>query len=206
MIAALVSTWFGLLLIGFALIYAAWIIQPGVFRQSDPAIPLGWGDAFYFSGVTLSTVGFGDEQPVHPLIRLVAVIESFSGVGVLSLSVAYVLEVYPILQRKAVLAVLLNEETGGQVAGLPLLARYLQVQNFEALADLLRTINLELLFLAEAHNRLPVLHYAPSGRSGAILLAGLAGRAEPGRGTALWDGRWPWSRLECGPPRAGTGG
>lgn len=160
MIAVLVVIWLCLLLIGFGLIYAAWITQPGVLRLPDSSGPPGWGDAMYFSGITLSTAGFGDEQPVHPLIRLIAVIESFSGVGVLSLSIAYVLEVYPVLQRQAVLAVLLNEETDGQVSGLPLLARYLQVQNFEALADLLRTINLELLFLAEAHRRLPVLHYA----------------------------------------------
>ncbi len=159
MIAALVTAWLGLLLVGFGLIYAAWIAQPGVLRVPDPATVPGWGDAFYFSGITLSTAGFGDEQPVHPLLRLVAVIESFSGVGVLSLSIAYVLEVYPVLQRKAVLAVLLNEETAGQVSGLPMLTRYLYPQNFEALADLLRTINLDLLFLAEAHRRLPVLHY-----------------------------------------------
>ncbi len=86
--------------------------------------------------------------------------EGFGGIAVLSMSIAYVLEVYPVFQRTRVLAVLLNEETAGQVSGLPLLARYLRSDNFEALAELLRTVNLEMLFLAEAHSRLPIMHYS----------------------------------------------
>ena len=160
MIMALVGVWIGLLLFAFAMIYAPWIDGPGAFRHPDGGTTPGWGDALYFSGVTLSTVGYGDIQPVHPLLRFVAVIEGFSGIGVLSLSIAYVLEVYPVLQRKGVLAVLLNEETDGQVQALPLLARYLRNGNFEALAGLLRLVNGELLLLAEAHRRLPILHYA----------------------------------------------
>lgn len=160
MIVALVAVWVLALLFGYGLIYAAWISIPGAFHAPVPANQLGWGDAMYFSGVTLVTTGYGDFQPLDPLLRVASVIEGFSGVGVLSLSVAYVLEVYPVLQRTRVLAVLLNEETAGQVHGLPMLSRYLRTGNFAALAGLLRTINLEILFLAEAHRRLPILHYS----------------------------------------------
>jgi hypothetical protein len=75
------------------------------------------------------------------------------------MTIAYVLEVYPVLQRKRSLAVLLNEETAGRLDGIPMLTRYLQHDNFAELATLLRTINLDLLYLAEAHRRLPVLHF-----------------------------------------------
>ena len=40
-----------------------------------------------------------------------------------------------------------------------MLTRYLRRDNFAELATLLRTVNLELLYLTEAHRRLPVLHY-----------------------------------------------
>ncbi len=159
MIVALVAAWVGLLVVSFGLIYSAWIGAPGVFRLPDGLTNPGWGDAFYFSGETLGTVGYGDFQPVHPLLRLVSTIEGFSGIAVISMSIAYVLELYPVLQRNGVLAVLLNEETAGQVSGLPLLLRYLRKGNFEALASLVQHINIDLLSLAEAHRRLPVLHY-----------------------------------------------
>jgi hypothetical protein len=159
MVAALVATWIGVLLLAFGLIYAAWIGTPGAFRVPAELGKPDWADALYFSGATLGTTGYGDLQPIDPLLRIAAVIEGFSGVAVLSLSIAYVLEVYPVFQRQQVLAVLLNEETAGRVQGLSMLERYLRNGNFEALAGLLRTINLELLFLAEAHRRLSLLHY-----------------------------------------------
>lgn len=159
LIVVLVGVWVTLMAVAFGLIYAAWIGVPGGFNIPEQGDAPGFADALYFSGVTLGTIGYGDFQPVHPLLRLASVVEGFTGVAVLSMSIAYVLEVYPVLQRKSVLAVLLNEETDGQVNGLPMLSRYLHTGNFEALASLLRMINLELLFLAEAHRRLPVLYY-----------------------------------------------
>ncbi|MDQ6693599.1 MAG: ion channel [Chloroflexota bacterium] len=160
LIVGLMASWVLLLLFAFGLIYAAWIAAPGAFRTTIGGSTPEWGDALYFSGITLATVGYGDFQPVHVFLRVVAIIEGFSGVAVISLSIAYVLEIYPIIQRKRVLAVLLNEETAGQVSALPLLVRYLRNNNFEALADLLRLINMEMLTVAEAHRRLPVLHYS----------------------------------------------
>jgi len=118
-----------------------------------------WADALYYSGVNLSTLGYGDFQPLNPVLRIVAMLEGFSGIAVLSMTIAYVLEVYPVLQRKRTLAVLLNEETAGRLDGIPMLTRYLRRDNFAELATLLRTINLDLLYLAEAHRRLPVLHF-----------------------------------------------
>jgi hypothetical protein len=160
MVAALMVAWLLMLFVGFGLIYSAWIDVPGAFRLPDGTTTPDWRDALYFSGVTLGTVGYGDIQPVEPWLRMAATVQGVSGIAVLSLSVAYILEVYPMLQRKAVLAVLLNEATDGQVDGLPLLARYLRGGRFEALASLLTRVNAELLTLAEAHRRLTVLHYA----------------------------------------------
>jgi hypothetical protein len=158
-IAAMGITWMAGLLLGFAAIFFPWIHDPeAIVRANDSNSP-AWLDALYYSGVNLSTLGYGDFQPLHPLLKLVAMTEGFSGIAVLSMTIAYVLEVYPVLQRKRTLAVLLNEETAGHLDGIPMLTRYLRRDNFAELATLLRTINLDLLYLAEAHRRLPVLHY-----------------------------------------------
>jgi len=159
MVAGLIALWIGLLLVAFGVIYAAWIDAPGAFKLPDPLIAPGWWDALYFSGVTITTTGYGDFIPIDPLLRLASILEGISGMAILSFSVAYVLGVYPSLQRQRVLAVLLNEETDGQVSGLPMLRRYLRRGDFGAMASLLTTINLEFLFLVEAHNRVPILHY-----------------------------------------------
>ena len=159
MFAAMVITWMLTLLLGFAAIFLPWIDDPQMIVRTNEASSPAWADAVYFSGINLSTLGYGDLQPLDPALRMVAMVESFSGIAVLSMTIAYMLEVYPVLQRKRALAVLLNEETAGRMDGIPMLTRYLRRDNFAELAVLLRTINLDLLQLAEAHRRLPVLHF-----------------------------------------------
>jgi hypothetical protein len=159
MVATMGVVWLLMLTLGFAAIFFPWIHDLQAMAHANPIMSPAWADAVYYSGVNLSTLGYGDFQPIHPALRFVAMVEGFSGIAVLSMTIAYVLEVYPVLQRKRSLAVLLNEETSGRLDGMPMLTRYLQRHNFAELATLLRTVNLELLYLTEAHRRLPVLHY-----------------------------------------------
>jgi hypothetical protein len=44
---------------------------------------LSWVDSFYLSGVTLSTVGYGDVHPVTDTGKVFTVFYIFSGVGVI---------------------------------------------------------------------------------------------------------------------------
>lgn len=159
MIAAMGLTWMAGLVLGFAAIFFPWIHDPEAISRANVNDTPAWLDAIYYSGVNLSTLGYGDFQPLHPVLKLVAMTAGFSGIAVLSMTIAYVLEVYPVLQRKRSLAVLLNEETAGRLDGIPMLTRYLRSDNFAELASLLRTVNLDMLYMAEAHRRLPVLHF-----------------------------------------------
>ena len=45
-------------------------------------------DAFYFSGVTLATLGYGDILPSHPLSRLLALYEVFLGILIIAVAIA----------------------------------------------------------------------------------------------------------------------
>jgi len=44
----------------------------------------GWGyvDSFYFTGVTMTTIGYGDLHPTTPLSKIFTVFFAFAGVGV----------------------------------------------------------------------------------------------------------------------------
>lgn len=49
----------------------------------------GLGDAWYFSGVVYFSVGFGDILPTSGALRLLTVLEAFSGLGTLGLVIGY---------------------------------------------------------------------------------------------------------------------
>lgn len=51
------------------------------------AHPGSFAEAFYFSGVTLSTVGYGDIVPRHSVSRFLALYEVFAGILILAVAV-----------------------------------------------------------------------------------------------------------------------
>ena len=157
-IIGLLVLWLALLILGFGLLYLPVIGDPGSFRWSGST--LGPGDAFYFSGVCLTSIGFGDIVPRSGWLRATAVAEGLSGLLVLGVAVTYVLSVYPILPLARVLASTLNEETGGEVDAVPMVRRYLSADSAEALATRCRDLATQVAMLTEAHTSHPVLFYA----------------------------------------------
>lgn len=163
-VAGQVLSWLLILLAGFALIYLPGMSTGsnaggrGAFRALGG--PLGWGDAFYFSGVCLTTVGFGDIVPLHGLLRAVSVAEGLTGLLVIGVAVIYVLAVFPVLPIASIVAMTLNEEADGQINGVPLVRRYLSVNAAEPLAQRCRDLATHIMTLSEAHTTHPVLFYA----------------------------------------------
>ncbi|MFH1752087.1 MAG: potassium channel family protein [archaeon] len=47
-------------------------------------------DSFYFTGVTLTTIGYGDLVPTHDLSKVFTVFFAFAGVGVVLLAITFV--------------------------------------------------------------------------------------------------------------------
>jgi voltage-gated potassium channel len=56
----------------------------------------GWSyvDAFYFSGVTLTTVGYGDITPTHAISKILTVFFALGGVGIVLYSVSIIAQKY----------------------------------------------------------------------------------------------------------------
>jgi hypothetical protein len=76
------------------------LVAPGAFASTSPAEPER-GRFIYFSFVTLSTVGYGDVTPVHPVARSLALAEALTG------------QLYPAI----LLGRLVSLATGGRPAG-----------------------------------------------------------------------------------------
>lgn len=102
---AAITTWAGLLVTGWALVY--WAHLPGGFAfgsSLQPAQRSDLLDAFYVSLVTAATLGYGDVLPTAGWLRVLAPLEAVLGFALLTAAVTWVLQVYPALTRRRALA------------------------------------------------------------------------------------------------------
>lgn len=97
-------SWAGTAVLGFALAYRPFV-PDGV--EADPALR---GDqpalltAVYLSLVALATLGLGDVVPRDPVLQIVLPVQALVGFVLLSAVIAWVLQLYPALTRRRVLA------------------------------------------------------------------------------------------------------
>lgn len=159
MLVGTIIFWILLYIHGFALLYLPVIHDAGAFRVDPDVGTTAAEDALYYSAVSFFTLGYGDIVAVHPVTRLLSVIEGACGLLTISFSVTYLLSIYPLITRKLTLATSLNEETAGRADGLALATRYVASGRFEVLAERLRMLHDELLLLGQSHGFYPVLYY-----------------------------------------------
>lgn len=108
-IALVVLTWGALAVLGWAMLYFAFM--PEGFAYSSELNPVRRSAAFdslYVSLVTIGTLGFGDIVPTSPWLRLLVPLESLFGFMLLTAAVSWVLQIYPALHRRRVLALQLS--------------------------------------------------------------------------------------------------
>ena len=151
-----------LLIGGFALVYyphmpAEFVVAEGVSRS-----PLA--DSFYYSGVTLTTLGYGDIVPRSKLMRFAAVCEAAAGLALVSLVIAYLIAVYGALERKRTVALSFYHQAdeGANVAGF--VAHHFVEGRFYGLVDVLRAAARDLQGLLESHVEHPIIHYFHAAR------------------------------------------
>ncbi len=163
--AAVIGMWASLAAIGWALIYLphlpnGFVPGPGVPEHSD------FAEALYISLVTLSTVGFGDIVPAHPLLRLVVALQAVTGFGLLTATVTWILQTYPALNRRRTLAHQLNlfREAAGPAGVLSLEPRH-AAGLLESMAGNVASVSIDLLAFHETYYfrevepaRLPARH------------------------------------------------
>ncbi|HZI17311.1 MAG TPA: potassium channel family protein [Pyrinomonadaceae bacterium] len=153
----LVATYIILLVVGFALIYYPHIAEG--FTHDHPHTGDLFDEALYFSGVTLTTVGYGDVAPVHSWMRALAVVEAASGFALISLSITYLLSVYSALERKRAFALSLYHQAGEGADASGLIAHHFVDGRFYGLREALRQATRDIQAMLESHIEHPVIHY-----------------------------------------------
>ncbi|GAA3816360.1 potassium channel family protein [Streptomyces phyllanthi] len=101
-----VGMWAVVIILGWATIY--WPHMPGAFTfapGSSAAQQSALLDSVYLSLVMVATLGLGDIAPADGWLRLVSPFEALIGFALLTATVSWVLEIYPALTRRRVLAI-----------------------------------------------------------------------------------------------------
>jgi hypothetical protein len=117
-IVLVIAVWAVLVVVGWALVY--WPFLPDGFSYSlglEPETRSRTLDAAYVSVVTMATLGFGDIVPKDPWLRVAVPLEALVGFALLTAAVSWVLQVYPALARRRVLALRLESLSRADPAG-----------------------------------------------------------------------------------------
>ncbi|HEX8473864.1 MAG TPA: potassium channel family protein [Pyrinomonadaceae bacterium] len=157
LLPALIVLFILLLVTGFALIYFP--RMPASFVIDERTMSSPWFESLYFSGVTLTTVGYGDITPRTFEMRAVALIEGASGFALISLAVTYLISVYRALENKRAVALSFyhQAEEGADVAGF--ISHHFVAGRFYGLESVLTVASRDIQQLLESHVEHPIIHY-----------------------------------------------
>jgi hypothetical protein len=157
LLPALIATYIVLLTLAFALIYYPRLATQ--FTHAHPQRDYGFTDALYASGITLTTLGYGDIAPRSTLVRLLSVLEAASGVALISLAITYLITVYTALEHKRAAALSIYHQAGEGADAAGFIAHHFVGGRFYGLRDALRVATRDIQSLLEAHVEHPVIHY-----------------------------------------------
>lgn len=93
----------GFLIIGllYSMVYLLLAtLDPTAFSFRNPDQKMEGFEAFYFSFVTLSTIGFGDVLPVSRVARMLSVMEAITGMFYVAVLVARIVSIYSREEKK----------------------------------------------------------------------------------------------------------
>lgn len=146
-----------LLISGFAFLYVPQM--PDGFEINHHTQNSVWSDAYYFSGVTLTTVGYGDITPRTSPMRFLAVAEAAAGFALISLTVAYLISIFGALERRRAIALSFyhQAEEGADVAGF--IAHHYVNGRFYGFDRALGNATSNIQNLLEAHIEHPLIYY-----------------------------------------------
>ena len=157
LLPTLITFFILLLLTGFALIYLPRMETQ--FKIDEAVGGSSIFQAFYFSGATFLTIGYGDITPVSTAMKLTAVVEAAAGLAIISLTITYLLTVYDALERKRAVALKFYHQArqGADISGL--ISSHFARGRFHSLTKSLREATRDLQELLESHLEHPVIHF-----------------------------------------------
>ncbi len=126
----LFSLWGGFIIVGFALANFGFAVQ-----HSSGSLDLF--SAWYYSGVTFLTLGFGDIAPIGSLGRIMAVGEAATGLVFLASVISYLPVMYGVVQKREYAIILLDSKAGSDPSGFELVRRHAEAGTLHILPALL---------------------------------------------------------------------
>jgi hypothetical protein len=163
----LLAVWASALLFGFALIYYA-LGSPFADPQQS-----GLRSDLYVSGTTIFTLGLGDVVPHDPWARVVIILESGTGLGLLAVVMGYFPVLYSAFSRREVSISLLDARAGSPPTAAELLRRHSYQGAEQSLSVLLMEWERWSAELLESHISYPLLCYFRSQHNNQSWLAAL---------------------------------
>jgi Ion channel len=157
LLPGLVTALVALLIAGYALLY--WPHLATDFTIEEKARSPSGIEALYFSGITFTTLGYGDIAPRSASMRLLALSEALTGFGFISLAVTYLVSLTAALERKRSVALSFYHQArqGADVAGL--LVHHFVNGRFVGLERIFADAARDLQGLLESHVEHPLIHY-----------------------------------------------
>jgi hypothetical protein len=157
LLPGIVATLVALLILGYALVY--WPHLPADFNVQEKAQSSRAIEALYFSGITFTTLGYGDIAPRSTPMRLLALSEALTGFGFISLAVTYLVSLTAALERKRAVALSFYHQArqGADVAGL--LINHFVGGRFVGLESIFAGAARDLQGLLESQIEHPLIHY-----------------------------------------------
>jgi Ion channel len=96
----------------FALWAAGLILGFGLLHHAAAPRDGGLADSIYFSGVTFTTIGYGDLAPAGPESRVLSVVEGGTGFGFFAVVISYLPVLYQAFGRRESLIALMDARAG----------------------------------------------------------------------------------------------
>jgi hypothetical protein len=143
--------WVALLIAGYGLIF--WSLRAGL--RPHPS----FGASFYFAGVTLTTIGYGDIVPATGLTRVVSVIAAGTGLGVVAILATFLFQTFAAFQRREAFIVTTTLRTGAPPSGLEFLIRHVKLDLVDDIGPILRESQQWMSEVLDTHLAYPILTY-----------------------------------------------
>lgn len=162
----LLAVWASALILGFG--FALHALRAGV----KPTLA-DLGTSWYFAGVCLFTLGFGEMAPVSPLARIVSVAASASGMALVTLIVSLLFNIHGAFQRREVLVLILESRAGAPPSGVTLLESFGWLKMRDDLPALFTAWEKWTADVLESHRAFPILPYFRSSQGRESWMAAL---------------------------------
>lgn len=160
--------WVAGLIVSFGLLH--WAAGSAINTQGAPP---SFVSDLYLSGTTFFTLGIGDVTPRSELARLITVVESGTGFGLLAIVISYLPVLYGSFSDREVNISLLDARAGSPPTAGELLRRHAAPERAASLVDYLQEWERWSAELMESHLSYPILCFFRSQHSNQSWVAGL---------------------------------